>query len=151
MTVPVLVVAALISLFDFTLSETVVPTATRASRYLYEVELKKRQLKGVFANQSIWVRTRAGFLSADHYDPRAAILHGVTLYYIASDYTVRSIVHASAAQWNGRDWVPSGSTTYRVGRNGSVSGGERRGILGASLKPSDLSLLRLDPEEFSLW
>jgi len=151
MTVPVLVVAALISLFDFTLSETVVPTATRASRYLYEVELKKRQLKGVFANQSIWVRVRAGFLSADHYDPRSAILRGVTLYYVAPDYTVHSIVHASAARWNGREWVASGSTSYRVSRNGSVSGGERGGILGASLKPSDLSLLRLDPEEFSLW
>ena len=151
MTVPVLLVAALISVFDFTLSETVVPTATRASRYLYEVELKKRQLKGVFANQSIWVRVRAGFLSADHYDPRAALLRGVTLYYVAPDYTVRSIVHASTAQWNGREWVASGSSSYRVGRNGSVSVGEHGAILGASLKPSDLSLLRLNPEEFSLW
>src|SRR5215471_18511207 len=124
MTVPVLVVAALISLFDFTLSETVVPRATRASRYLYEVELKKRQLKGVFANESIWVRMRAGFLSADHYDPRGALLRGVTLYYVTPDYTVRSIVHAASAQWNGREWVASSSTSYHVGRDGSVSGGE---------------------------
>jgi lipopolysaccharide export system permease protein len=32
-----------------------------------------------------------------------------------------------------------------------VSGRQLAGFLGASLKPSDLSLLRLDPEEFSLW
>jgi lipopolysaccharide export system permease protein len=151
MTVPVLVVAALISLFDFVLSETVVPSATRASRYLYEVELKKRQLKGVFANQSIWVRMRDGFLSADRYDPHTATLRGVTLYHIAPDYSVRGIVHASSAQWNGREWVASSSTSYHVGPNGSVSGRERGDIFGASLKPSDLSLLRLDPDEFSLW
>jgi lipopolysaccharide export system permease protein len=151
MTVPVLVVAALISLFDFTLSETVVPSATRAARYLYEVELKKRQLKGVFANQSIWVRVRDGFLSADHYNPHTATLSGVTLYHIAPDYTLRGIVHASTAQWSGHGWVAGSSTSYRVGRNGSVSGGQRGGILDASLKPSDLTLLRLDPEEFSLW
>ena len=58
MTIPVLMVAALISIFDFTLSETVVPLSTRQARYLYEVQLKKRQLKGVFDNQRIWVRVR---------------------------------------------------------------------------------------------
>lgn len=151
MTVPVLIMAALISVFDFVLSETVVPGATRASRYLYEVELKKRQLKGVFANQSIWVRIRDGFLSADHYDPRMAILRGVTLYHIAPDYSVRGIVHAPTAQWNGREWVAGSTTSYHVGPDGAISGRERGGTFGASLKPSDLSLLRLDPEEFSLW
>jgi lipopolysaccharide export system permease protein len=151
MTVPVLVVAALISLFDFTLSETVVPSATRAARYLYEVQLKKRQLKGVFANESIWVRVRTGFLSADHYDPHTATLRGVTLYRIAPDYTLRGIVHAPTAQWKGRQWVANTSTSYNVGSNGQVSGYPPGDILGASLKPSDLSLLRLDPEEFSLW
>jgi lipopolysaccharide export system permease protein len=151
MTIPVLVMAALISVFDFVLSETVVPSTTRASRYLYEVELKKRQLKGVFANESIWVRMRDGFLSADHYDPHSAILRGVTLYHISPDYSLRAISHAPTARWNGHEWLASSSTSYRVGRNGSISGREREGIFGASLKPSDFSLLRLDPEEFSLW
>src|SRR6516164_752925 len=151
MTLPVLVMAALISLFDFALSETVVPTATRASRYLYEVELKKRQIKGVFANQSIWVRIRDGFLSADRYDPHIVMLSGVTLYHIAPDYSLRAIMHAPNAQWNGHEWVASSSTSYRVGPNGSVSGRARGDVFGASLKPSDLSLLRRDPEEFSLW
>ena len=151
MTVPVLVVAALISMFDFALSETVVPSATRASRYLYEVELKKRQLKGVFANQSIWVRIRDGFLSADHYDPSTATLRGVTLYHIAPDYSLRGVVYATYAQWDGHEWVASSATSYQVRRNGSVTGLAHGDILGASLKPSDLNLLRLDPEEFSLW
>src|SRR6202035_4930238 len=57
----VIIVAALIALFNFGLSETIVPLSTRQSRYLYEVELKKRELKGVFANQRIWVRVRNGF------------------------------------------------------------------------------------------
>jgi lipopolysaccharide export system permease protein len=152
MAFPVLVVAALISMFDFTLSETVVPSATREARYLYEVELKKRQLKGVFANQAIWVRVRDGFISADHYDPQTMILRGVTLYRIAPDYSLRGIMHAPTARWNGSAWVPgTATTTYRLGRNGSVWGHERTQAFGASLKPSDLKLLRLDPEEFSLW
>ena len=51
MAVPVLAVAVLISLFNFALSETVVPLSTRQARYLYEVELKKREIRGVFFAQ----------------------------------------------------------------------------------------------------
>ena len=45
MAVPVLLVAVLISGFDFLISETVVPAATRQAKYIYAVELKKHQLK----------------------------------------------------------------------------------------------------------
>ena len=39
MAVPVLVVAVLISAFDFIVSETVVPAATREAKYIYSVQL----------------------------------------------------------------------------------------------------------------
>jgi lipopolysaccharide export system permease protein len=151
MALPVLAVASMISIFNFTLSETVVPLATRQARYLYEVQLKKRELKGVFANQRIWVRVRNGFLSADRYDAPTRTLRGVTLYQLGQDYSLRHIVHASSASWNGTAWTPGTSTTYEVGDNGAVSTAGQPAVFGDSLKPSDLSLVRLDPEEFSLW
>jgi lipopolysaccharide export system permease protein len=152
MAFPVLVMAVVVSLCDFTLSETVVPIATREARYLYEVQLKKRQIKGVFANQAIWVRVREGFISADRYDPHTMALRGVTLYRLAPDYSLRGVMHAPSARWNGNGWVPDRSTSnYRVAQNGSVVGREPPAVFGASLKPADLNLLRLDPEEFSLW
>ena len=46
MAVPVLLVAVLISGFDFLISETVVPAATREAKYIYAVELKKRSAQG---------------------------------------------------------------------------------------------------------
>src|SRR5438445_8914169 len=45
MMTPVLVVAVLISIFSFVLSETVVPIATRQARYLYDVQSKRRQVR----------------------------------------------------------------------------------------------------------
>ena len=151
MALPVLVVAAFISVFDFALSETLVPLATRQSRYLYEVELKKREIKGIFANQRIWVRVRSGFLSADHYDPKTQTMRGVTLYRLGPDYDLRDIMHAKTATWNGDSWVPQAPTGYRIANNGVVSTADRTTHFGQSVKPSDLSLLRLDPDEFSLW
>src|SRR5271155_2184882 len=157
MALPVLAVAAIIAIFNFALNETVVPLATRQARYLYEVELKKRELKGVFANQRIWVRVRNGFLSADRYDASEQTLRGITLYRIGPDYALRDIVHARTATWNGQAWVPNDAMTYQLGNNsmiataGTLPPADRAELFGRSLKPSDLSLLKLDPEEFSLW
>ena len=159
MTIPVLVVALLVSMFDFALSETVVPLSTRQARYLYEVELKKRELKGVFDNTRIWIRVRNGFLSANRYDALDKTLLGITLYRIGRDYALHDIVHARSAKWNGQAWVPYDSITYRLSGGskdtvtmaGDIPSADRAELFGRSLKPSDLSLLRLDPEEFSLW
>ena len=152
MAFPVLAVATLISVFNFVINETVVPLATREARFLYEVALKKREIKGVFANQRIWVRVRNGFLSADRYDARAQALHGVTLYQLGPDYALRDIEHANTAAWNGAGWVPDNPTSFRLAQNGQVSPVATSGrLVGQSLKPADLSLLKLDPEEFSLW
>jgi lipopolysaccharide export system permease protein len=151
MAVPVLLVALLLSVFDFVLSETLVPLSTRQARYLYEVQLKKRQLNGIFANQRIWVRVRDGFLSADRYDSNTRTLRGVTFFRLGPDYALRDIVHANSATWDGHSWVPNDATAYKLAQDGAVSGNGEVGVIGQSLKPTDLSLLRLDPAEFSLW
>lgn len=151
MAAPVLAVAMMISLFNFALSETVVPLSTRQARYLYEVELKKREIRGVFFAQRTWVRVRNGFLSADRYDAHAQTLHGVTMYLLGSDYSLHDIVHADTARWNGQSWIPNKLTQYRLDKNGTVATADTHLGLGQAVKPSDLKLVLLDPEEFNLW
>jgi lipopolysaccharide export system permease protein len=150
MAAPILVLAALISGANFAISETLVPQATREARYLYDVQLKRRELKGVFANRRIWVRERDGFASADSYDHRRKELYGITLYVVSPDYGLTDIVHADKARWDGRKWIADGLTDYTLGKNGSVSATDT-GRFRLQLNPSDLSLLRLDPDEFSVW
>jgi lipopolysaccharide export system permease protein len=97
------------------------------------------------------VRVRDGFLSADRYDPSTRTLRGVTLYKLGSDYALNEIVHAKTASWDGKGWVPDNSAAYKVDHGGTVSIKANPTSLGSSLRPSDLALLRLEPEEFSLW
>jgi lipopolysaccharide export system permease protein len=151
MAIPVLAVAIGISLFNFALSETVVPLSTRQARYLYEVELKKREIRGVFFAQRTWVTVRNGFLSADRYDARAQILHGVTMYIVDADYALREIVHADTAHWDGKSWIPVKARQYRLDKDVTVATPETDLLLGESIKPADMKLVLLDPEEFSLW
>ncbi|MGH7837840.1 MAG: LptF/LptG family permease, partial [Candidatus Binataceae bacterium] len=96
-------------------------------------------------------RERTGFLSADHYDARHLTLRGVTLYQLGPDYALRDIEHAATATWNGHGWAPDRPTSFRLERNGQVAGAASVALFGQSLKPEDLGLLKLDPEEFSLW
>ena len=149
MMIPVLVIGVLISGFQFVLSETVVPAATREAKYLFEVELRGRQLQGVFANRHIWVRARGGFLSANSYDRKNQILEDITLYRIDQNYDVTDIFHADSAGWDRKGWSPRGVTRYRLSA-GTVSSSEPPGFL-INITPADLNLLRLEPEEFSIW
>lgn len=150
MAIPVLVVAAGISLFNFALSETVVPQAMREARYLYEVTLKKRQVRGIFFAQRTWVRVRNGFLSADSYDPRLRTMRNVILYRLGDDFSLHSIVRASQAHWNGSSWAADDATQYTLDQTGRVSSDVRNFRFAESVKPADLSIVMLDPEEFSL-
>ncbi len=149
MMIPVLLIGAIISGFQFFLSETIVPAATREAKYLYEVELRGRQLEGVFANRHIWMRVRDGFLSADSYDRKKMELAGITLYRLGPDFDVTNIFHAEHASWDGRGWVAQRVTRYKL-RGGAVSSSEPPGFL-INITPADLGLLRLEPEEFSIW
>ncbi|HTW89293.1 MAG TPA: LptF/LptG family permease [Candidatus Binataceae bacterium] len=148
--VPILAVAFMISLFDFGISETVVPYTTRQARYLYEVELKRRTLRGVFANEHIWVRVSEGFLSADRYDRRRHELWGVTLYRLGPDFKLLDIVHTANAIWDGKRWVPHKLSTLELGNNNSVIT-VKSNYFQPDVNPADFGLLRLEPEEFTLW
>lgn len=150
MMLPVIVVAGFISAFNFMLSETVVPLATREAKYLYDVQMKKKKLQGMFANHSIWVRVRDGFLNADRYDRQKVILQNITLYQLGPDYGVSDIFHAEYAPWNGQRWVPHGITRFQLAPGGKVSASEPAKFY-IGITPADLGLLRLDPEEFSVW
>ena len=150
MAVPVLLVAVLISGFDFLISETVVPAATREAKYIYSVELKKRSLKAVFANRRIWVRVRDGFVSVDNLDKKNSQLKDITHYQLDDDFGLKDLQHANVAKWNGSTWVESGVNSFQIAEGGAVTKTDDT-RLDLGLTPADFGLLRFDPEEFSLW
>jgi lipopolysaccharide export system permease protein len=150
MALPVLVIAALISAGNFALREAIVPHATRQARYLYTVELKKRELRSVFASNRIWVRIAGGFMSADSYDSKTNHLRGVTLYQLDERHDLKEVVHARNAVWNGKTWVADHPSALRLDGDGGVTAAaDARFAL--ELTPDDFNLVSLDPEEFSLW
>ena len=146
---PIVAMAALISVFDFGWTETVVPLATRQATHLYAVELKKRNPTGVYAPGGIWVRVRNGFLSVERYDARHQKLLGVTVFRLSPDRKLRDIHIAASATWDGRDWRLGDPKVLRIAQSGNVSM-SNDDELRIDAKPSDFSQLRQNPEEFNL-
>jgi lipopolysaccharide export system permease protein len=153
MVAPLLVLGLVISMADFGLSETIVPQASRRAHYVYMVRIKKWHLVGVFANRKLWIRTLRGFLSADHYDASSKVLEGVTLYHIDSSFKLKDVQIVKRALWTGHDWRLEDVTEMRVKPDGGAAYStinEKSADVAIGARPSDLSLLRRDPEEFSL-
>lgn len=150
MAVPVLFLAALVSIADFAISETVVPIATREAKHLYQVQLQRRKIYGIFFNRRIWVRVTDGFMSANDYDGHKKMLHGVTLYRVSRNYGLMQVEHAPEAKWNGHQWKPVGLTAFKLLEGGKVEA-TAPGAFRVDVKPADFNLLRMDPDEFSLW
>jgi lipopolysaccharide export system permease protein len=150
MAAPIIGIALGVALANFAINETVVPIATREAKYLYDVTMKKRELKAVFAARRIWVRARDGFVSAEQWDAHHQTLRGVTHYTLGPDFAVEKIVRATRASWQDNRWVVDGLTAMHVAKGGAVSpGADARLDLG--LTPDDLKILRVDPDEFSVF
>jgi lipopolysaccharide export system permease protein len=144
---PLLLVAALISAVAFGLNETVVPAATRRSKYLLDGEILKHP-RFVYTAEN-WLRTRNSFVAVKSYDAAHKRLVGVRIFELGPAYNLHAIYSADAAQWNGKEWTFSGLKMLNVNDHGGVSAAAPRDF-HLDARPGDFSFAILSPEEFSL-
>jgi len=90
--VPLLALAAAISVGTLVWNETVVPYCMREYQYINNIEIRKRPQRGILSERGIWYHGAAGFYSIDQIDPRRGVLLGV--------------VPAGVARWVGREVDP---------------------------------------------
>jgi lipopolysaccharide export system permease protein len=150
MAAPVLVIALLISLFDFGFSETVVPITTRQARYIYTVQIKGGVEKGVFAFHRLWLRSRNGFLTVYAYDGRnPPTLYGITFFRMDPQHNLLEVHKADGAIWDGHQWQVSNAHLLQIAPDGTVNA-ISEAPFAIDFRPADFILVRQDPEEFSL-
>ncbi len=144
---PLLLLAAALSAVTFGLNETIVPAATRRSKYLLDGVIHN-QPRFVYNAQN-WLRIRGGFVAAKSYDATHQRLDGVRVLQIGPQYTLRAIYSADHAQWNGQGWTFSGLKRLDLEHRGALAAAQA-GNFHLDAKPGDFSFAILTPEEFSL-
>lgn len=148
---PLLVLALLLSIFNFLWNESLVPVLTRKAQYIYKAEVKKKPPKTILGTQDVWIRGEENFISIDRFDAKGGTLKGVRVYLLNRDFSLRGLIEAPTARWDGAHWTITRGTEWLFLPDGQVKRQSVRTPLPISETPADLKLLAREPEEFSLF
>jgi lipopolysaccharide export system permease protein len=146
---PLLLVSVVLSGLTFVLNETVVPAATRRSKYLLDGVIHNQPLYDTYSIQN-WLRTRDSFVGVKSYDLLHKRLLGLRIFQIGPEYSLGAIYSADHADWNGKEWVffPK-LKVLDLKHNGAVAVVASRDF-HLDAKPADFSFAILSPDEYSL-
>ena len=117
---PLLALAAVISVAALLWDETLVPYCTREYQYVNVVEIRKRPQRAVLNDNGIWYHGADGFYNIEHIDPRHNTLAGLTIYRTDEAFDLRRIIEVAAARWTGRDWELTDATERVILANGEI-------------------------------
>jgi lipopolysaccharide export system permease protein len=146
--VPLLLISAVLSVVTFGLNETVVPGATRQSKYLLDGVIH-HQTQTTYMAQN-WLRTRDCFVGVKSYDTVHQRLLGLRIFQLGPGYKMRAIYNADSADWNGKEWVFSGLKVLNLNHQPGELKAAPVPQFHLDAKPGDFSFAILTPEEFSL-
>jgi lipopolysaccharide export system permease protein len=145
---PLLLISVVLSGVTFGLNETIVPAATRRSKYLLDGVIHHDAQYNVYAAQS-WLRTRDTFVGIKNYDALRKRLLGLRIFQIGPLYTLNAIYSADYADWNGKEWIFSKLKVLDLKHRGALAAAESPNF-HLDARPDDFSVPILSPEEFSL-
>jgi lipopolysaccharide export system permease protein len=149
LSLPLFLVAIVICLLTFAWNEGLVPVFEHRAQTIYKIEVKNKQQKSLFGSHDIWIRGANSFINVDTFDPKSRAIHGVTVFQLNRDFSLRAMIEIPTARWSGNEWRNEGATEWRMLPDGQMA---RRDAVGAppiTETPDDFELLARDPEEFT--
>jgi lipopolysaccharide export system permease protein len=103
-TLPLLLLAFLISLFSFLGNEFLVPFSSQKGEYLLSVRVRKEEQSSFFKNQKIWYHSDHRVFNIQLLDPKKKILSGFTLYQFDDHFRCVQRIDAREVRWMDGKW-----------------------------------------------
>jgi len=119
--VPLVALAAVMSVATLVWNETVVPYCTRQFEYVNNIEIRKRAQRAILSEREIWYHGADGFYNIDHIDARRRTLFGLTIYHTDTNFDLRSIIQAPAVEWTDDGWRATGAVQRTISDRGEVT------------------------------
>jgi lipopolysaccharide export system permease protein len=145
---PLLLVSLGVSLFALGWNETVVPYSSRKFQYVNNVEIRKRDLRGILSDREIWYHGGAGFYNIDHVDRLRQAVYGLVIYQFDEQFQLRDVLRIPRALWRDGDWVVEGGVRYTIGSDMLVTPIEPKSLSIPETLDDFLEVQR-EPEELS--
>jgi len=147
--VPVMTLAAAISVAALVWNETVVPYCARKFEYVNNVEIRKRAIRGVLSDRAIWYHGADGFYNIDYVDRAQQAVYDLTIYRLDAQFRLRSVVNVARAQWIDGRWQATDAVEH------AIDGGTFQSMplpaekLSISETLDDFLAVQREPEELS--
>ncbi len=145
---PVLAVAAAVSVFLFFFTELVTPAGVQKTEHIIKVEVQKQQALGFFKQDEIWYRSQNAIYNFKMFDVEKNILHGVTINRLNPDFTMKTRIDAERAQWKDQSWVFYNLlvTTFQPDAPPSLEWSEEK-VIALPEGPDDFKIIQKDAEK----
>ena len=103
-----------ISLAVLVWNETVVPYASRMFQYVNNVEIRKREVRGILSDREIWYHGAMGFYHIDYIDRARNTIHGMQIYRFDDDFQLLGVVQIPQVEWQTQSWKTIGTIRHQV-------------------------------------
>ncbi len=151
---PVLLTGAIISMFAFTLNETLVPFSQQRVREIYNIDIKQKDKRGGYSGSNLWWREGGQFYSVALFDSRTKSFFGLTQLKIdEKDFSIRYRTDAGKTVWVNKElgWNMEGVTEYDFkDRSNPLVTRQSRLALPIAKQPKDLFDFASDTETMNL-
>lgn len=148
---PIVLVALLLSLADFSLAQYLVPLSSERANLIWNVRVKRRALQGGFTQEKIWYKSGKVLYNIRVFHPRSQVLEGVTIYFFDPDFGLLRRLDARKAEWDGQGWVfTDGVLLGRAADNTFTMNHFQKRRLKLTARPEDFQHLEKAPEEMTL-
>lgn len=147
LTLPALVVAAIVSVFLFFFAEMVTPAAIQKTKDIVKIEVQKQKTRGVFKQDEIWYRGHNAIYNFKMFDIEKNILRGITINNLNPDFTLKMRIDAERAEWKNNQWVFFNLlvTTFNQNNAPSLEWSKEK-VIHIPEQPNDFKIIQKDAE-----
>ena len=144
---PILIFAAIMSLFLFYFNELITPASVQKTEYIVKVDVQKQKTLGFFKQNEIWYHGENAIYNFKMFDVEKNILRGVTINYLNPDFTLLARIDAQRAEWKNDKWFFYNLLTTRFENNNPVLEWSSEKIINIPEKPNDFKVMQKDAEK----
>ncbi|WP_243370669.1 LPS export ABC transporter permease LptG [Geotalea sp. SG265] len=119
-TMPILVIAFIVSLLNLGVNEYVLPQCIVQGQYIRQVLIEKKSPKLFFRQMNIWHRDGAYILKAKLFEPETGYLKGVTLWKMEAGMQPEERLEAAVAKPMAGGWLLDDVVVRQFGKNNII-------------------------------
>lgn len=148
---PLVILSLFICLFSFFWNEALVPIFAHQAETIFKTEVKNKKQQSMFGTTDIWMRGEGSFINVNNFDTTTSTLHGITIFLLDRDFSLRGLMEIPRARWTGEKWQAETVSEWHFLPDGKLVNQKGRAAVPIAETPEDLKLLARDAEEFTFF